>query len=531
MTDLLHDLIFNSAQHTPQAEALLYQDQSMNYEALAGEIEAKASGLRNLGVKRGERVAVYLEKRFETVIAMFASSAAGGVFVPVNPVLKPEQVAHIIHDCAASILITSFSRLRTLRSELSVCTDLRVIIVLDAVEEWIAEHDCAVLPWESLTASCRPASPMIDNDMAAIIYTSGSTGKPKGVVLSHRNVVAGAKCVSHYLMNRGDDRILTVLPLSFDYGLNQLTSAFHAGAANILMNYLLPRDIIHAVQHYRVTGLAAVPPLWIQLAGLNWNGVTPLRYITNSGGAMPRKTLDQLRTALPGTQIFLMYGFTEAFRSTYLPPQELDQRPDSIGKAVPNAEILVLREDGSHCLPGETGELVHRGAFVAMGYWNDAEKTAQCFRPVRTHPEGISIPEMAAWSGDTVRMDEEGFLYFIERRDEMIKTSGYRVSPTEIEEVLYAMSGITEAVVLGVSHPVLGQAIIAVVCCVEQATLTADNLLRHCKRHLPAFMLPHHIDIRKGNLPRNPNGKIDRALLFQQRQHFFRDNQSESHPT
>lgn len=529
MTDLIHDLIVNTAQHLPHAEAILYQERSMNYAALANETEARAHGLRSLGLVRGERVAIYLEKRFEAVIAICATSAAGGVFVPINPILKPEQVSYILKDCAARILVTSHARLKILQVALAACHDLRVIIAIDVESEPAAINGCAVIPWKALDDEQRlpNSAPMIDQDRAAIIYTSGSTGKPKGVVLSHRNIVAGAQSVSQYLANRSDDRILTVLPLSFDYGLNQLMSAFYVGAANVLMNYLLPRDILYAVQQYHITGLAAVPLLWIQLAGLNWEGGTSLRYITNSGGVMPRKTLDQLRKKLPATQIFLMYGFTEAFRSTYLAPEELDRRPDSIGKAVPNAEILVLREDGSSCVAGEPGELVHRGAFVAMGYWNDAEKTAQCFRPINTHQEGLSIAEIAAWSGDTVRMDEEGFLYFIERRDAMIKTSGYRVSPTEIEEILYATGDVAEAVVLGVPHPLLGQAIIAVACGMQNEGIDSKRLLRYCKQRLPAYMIPHFIDIRAGSLPRNPNGKIDRALLFQQMQHFFVRNQSE----
>ncbi len=523
MTDLIHDLIFYSAQRSPHAEALLYQDQSMDYLALAEEIEVKTGGLHRLGLLRGERVAIYLEKRFETIIAAFATTAAGGVFVPVNPVLKPEQVAYILNDCSVRVFVTSQARLDLLRAILPTCHDLHSIVVVDADDKLQAINGLSVIKWGALCAERRVLAPLatIDSDMAAIIYTSGSTGMPKGVVLSHRNLVAGAKSVSKYLNNRFDDRILTALPLSFDYGLNQLTTAFYVGAANVLMNYLLPRDIITAVEHYRITALAAVPPLWIQLAQLNWAKITSLRYITNSGGAMPRKTLEQLRSALPATQIFLMYGFTEAFRSTYLAPQELDRRPDSIGKAIPNAEVLVLREDGSHCVPGEPGELVHRGSLVTMGYWNDAGKTALCFKPIRSQHAGLPIAEIAAWSGDIVRMDEEGFLYFIERRDELIKTSGYRVSPTEIEEVIYTAGNIAEAVVLGIPHPVLGQAIIAVVSGRRNMALDSKKLLQQCKQRLPAYMLPRYIDVREDSLPRNPNGKIDRALLFQQMQHFF----------
>ncbi|MDP2225484.1 acyl-CoA ligase (AMP-forming), exosortase A system-associated [Nitrosomonas sp.] len=523
MTDLIHDLIFKAADHTPDAEALLYQDQTMSYSFLAGEIETKANGLRALGLSRSERVAVYLEKRPETVVALFAASAASGVFVPVNPVLKPVQVAYILADCNVRVLVTSLERLKLLQGVLLSCHDLHTVVVVNAKDELPAIAGLLVRSWEALHAANRiyTAFPTIDSDMAAILYTSGSTGKSKGVVLSHRNLVAGAKSVTQYLGNQCDDRILTVLPLSFDYGLSQLTTAFYTGAASVLMNYLLPRDIIQIIREQKITGLAAVPPLWIQLAQLDWGQVSSLRYITSSGGAMPRSTLERLRKALPATQIFLMYGFTEAFRSTYLAPEELDRRPDSIGKAIPNVEVLVLREDGSHCAPGEPGELVHRGVLVAMGYWNDMEKTAMCFKPVKPCQPGLPLAEIAAWSGDTVQMDEKGFLYFIERRDAMIKTSGYRVSPTEVEEVIYATECVAEAIAIGVPHPVLGQAIVVIVTARKAIQLKTDNLLAACKQHLPAYMQPSHIEVREGNLPRNPNGKIDRKLLFYEVQHLF----------
>lgn len=523
MTDLIHDLIFAAAERSPGADALFYQDRRIDYATLAGRVAATAGSLHELGLGRGERVAVYLEKRFETVIALFAAAAAGGVLVPVNPVLKAEQVAYILIDCNVRILVTSLERLKLLQTVLPLCHDLHTVIVTDTHNNLPVITGLTVASWESIatTGGAYPVCRVIDSDMAAIIYTSGSTGKPKGVVLSHRNLLTGAKSVAQYLQNRANDRILTVLPLSFDYGLNQLTTAFYAGAANVLMNYLLPRDIIRIVNERQITGLAVVPPLWIQLAQLDWGKASSLRYITNSGGAMPHSALNQMRSALPHTQIFLMYGFTEAFRSTYLAPEELERRPDSIGKAVPNAEVLVLREDGSPCAPGEPGELVHRGSLVAMGYWNDAERTAQCFKPVKARQAGLPLTEIAAWSGDTVRMDEEGFLYFIERRDEMIKTSGYRVSPTEVEEVVYALVWVAEAVAIGVPHPVLGQTIVLIVTARNEAKANVDLLLQVCRERLPAYMLPSHIELHEGNLPRNPNGKIDRKLLAQQMQHLF----------
>jgi acyl-CoA ligase (AMP-forming) (exosortase A-associated) len=351
--------------------------------------------------------------------------------------------------------------------------------------------------------------------MAAILYTSGSTGKPKGVVLSHRNMVAGARSVASYLENNADDTLLAALPLSFDAGFSQLTTAFHSGARVVLINYLLPKDVINALGKERVTGLTAVPPLYIQLAQLSWpeSIARHLRYFANTGGRMPLATLKALRARLPKTKPYLMYGLTEAFRSTYLSPDEVDRRPDSIGKAIPNAEILVLREDGSRCAANEPGELVHRGALVGMGYWNDPEKTAERYRPLPGCEPGLVLPEIAVFSGDTVRMDEDGFLYFIGRRDEMIKTSGYRVSPTEIEEVLYGTQLVGEVAAFGVPHPTLGQGIVVVATARASTPLDDATLLAACRDHLPAFMLPARIDVRPGPLPRNPNGKIDRRTL------------------
>lgn len=528
MVNLVHDLIYHSANRSPEVDALCYQDQTISYAETVKKIDQLKNGLLATGLERQDRVAVYLEKRIETVVALFAANAAGGVYVPVNPLLKAEQVGYIMSDCNVRILVTSAERYKLLAKILPACHDLHTVIIVDAAENCHSDPGFNCLLWnDCITAgSAQKAHRVIDSDMAAILYTSGSTGKPKGVVLSHRNIVAGAKSVSEYLSNHADDRILSVLPFSFDYGMSQLTTAFHVGATNVLMNYLLPRDIIRVIEKEAITGLAAVPPLWIQLARLDWSNVKTLRYITNSGGAMPRNTLDQLRAALPKTQVFLMYGLTEAFRSTYLPPEEIDKRPDSIGKAIPNAEILVLREDGSQCAPGEPGELVHRGALVSMGYWDDSGKTATCFRPIVSKQHGLTIPELAVWSGDTVRMDDEGFLYFIGRRDEMIKTSGYRVSPTEIEEVVYATGMVGEAVAVGVPHPVLGQAIVLIATQRKNEMLNDEDLLMTCKRHLPAFMLPSHIDIRQGDLPRSPNGKIDRKTLFNEMQHTFMENDS-----
>ena len=528
---LLPELIAESALKNPSAPALCGHGSSMAYAALDLAVRQFASGVLTLGIQRSERIAIYLDKRVETVVASFGATAAGAVFVPVNPILKPEQVAFILLDCNVRVLVTSPERLVLLREVLATCPDLRHVVVTDGTAQPPDGLTPAVptVKWSELLASpLRPGHRVIDIDLAAILYTSGSTGRPKGVVLSHRNMVAGAKSVASYLENNAHDTLLAALPLSFDAGFSQLTTAFHVGARVVLLNYLMPRDVLKALEREKVTGLTAVPPLYIQLTQLEWPATINqhLRYFANTGGRMPRETLTLLRNRVPKAKPFLMYGLTEAFRSTYLPPEEVDRRPDSIGKAIPNAEILVLREDGTPCGPDEPGELVHRGALVGQGYWNDAEKTAERYKLLRPDAPGrlpgLQLPEYAVFSGDNVRMDAEGFLYFIGRRDEMMKTSGYRVSPTEVEEIVYATKLVGECAAFGVEHPALGQAIHVIATPaaadgdqgvpVDMAAL-APALLAQCRIHMPAYMVPAGIEFVAGPLPRNPNGKIDRKLL------------------
>ena len=529
-SNLLSDLITNAAGRDAYAISMVLGRDTVSYGQLDALMRRSAAGLISLGVSRGDRIGIYLDKRFETVVASFGATAAGAVFVPINPLLKPEQVAFILQDCNVRVLVTSPERLSLMRDLLPRCIDLRHVVVTghSTLATMEPTGNLGSVAWSALLDSpARPGHRVIDVDMAAILYTSGSTGKPKGVVLSHRNMVAGAKSVASYLENNAQDTLLAALPLSFDAGFSQLTTAFHVGARVVLLNYLLPRDVLKAMEREKVTGLTAVPPLYIQLTQLDWPAAINqnLRYFANTGGRMPRETLTQLRQRVPNAKPFLMYGLTEAFRSTYLPPDEVDRRPDSIGKAIPNAEILVLREDGSQCAADEPGELVHRGALVGQGYWNDAEKTAERYKLLAFDAPGraggLQLPEYAVFSGDTVRMDAEGFLYFIGRRDEMMKTSGYRVSPTEVEEVVYATQLVGECAAFGVDHPALGQAIQLIatppvsdgVAEVVDHCALAPAVLAQCKARMPAYMVPAGIEIVAGPLPRNPNGKIDRKLL------------------
>lgn len=512
---LIHDFIAMQAQREPERTALSDRGSTVTYQQLWQLVNDVANRLLAAGLKPDDRVGVYLEKRFEAVAAYFGTTMAGGVFVPINPLLRDAQVLHIMNDCGAKVMVTSGSRLQALDSTLTQSRVLSHVLAVD--ERDVPQIDnLSVERWSTPAGRVAEAIPhrRIDVDMAAILYTSGSTGLPKGVVLSHRNMVVGATSVNQYLANTSDERILSALPLSFDAGLSQLTTAFAVGATVVLLNYLTAQHLVKVFAEERITALTGVPPLWNQLVQQEWprEAAERLRYFANTGGHLPRATLDKLRAIFPKAKPFLMYGLTEAFRSTYLDPAEVDRRPDSIGKAIPNAEILVVGRDGELCRPGEEGELVHRGALVALGYWNDPARTAERFRPAPTRPTEISLEERAVWSGDTVRLDEEGFLYFVGRSDGMIKASGYRVSPTEVEETVIASGHVEEAVAIGVPHPELGQAIVVVVTPAPGQKINQMAILSHCREKLPLFMVPSEI-IERGSLPQTTSGKVDRVLL------------------
>lgn len=495
----LHNFIEGRASREPEKTALIFKAETLTYGELLEQITSFAGALVEHGMKRNDRIAVFLPKQMEMVVTLFGASMAGCVFVPVNPSLKPKQVAYILKDCNVRFLVTSPDRFKLLEEELSDCPDLeQVVQVGDNYEDFMAKGAGAIFPQG------------IDADMAAILYTSGSTGMPKGVVLSHRNMVLGAESVASYLKNTSDDIILSVLPLSFDAGLSQLTTAFSVGATVVLMNYLMPRDILRQAAKHSVTGITCVPPLWIQLAELDWPEELKLRYIATTGGRMPVPVTRKIQEKIPHTDIYLMYGLTEAFRSTYLDPKEVDRRPDSMGKAIPNAEIMVVRADGTLCDADEVGELVHRGALVGLGYWNDPERTNERYKPAPGQPAGIPNPEIAVWSGDMVKRDAEGFLYFVGRNDEMIKTSGFRTSPTEVEEGIFASGLIGEVAALGIDDDILGQVIWVVATFKEGADV--DAILAYCRAELPGYMVPQKI-IEWPQLPRNPNGKVDRKAI------------------
>lgn len=518
MDFLIWHLLRTSVNSFPDKEALVHGGERLTYRELADRVERLAAGLENAGLRRGDRIGIYLEPSVAQVLCIFAVSRAGGVFVPINAQLFPEQVAHIAKDCGMKGLITRQTRLSSMSEIVPKIPSLEFAVLAGKEED---------LPLSSLTLHrldelCRTAAPKdqtersVSKDLAAILYTSGSTGRPKGVMLSHANVVAGSSIVSTYLEITSAERILAVLPFSFDAGLNQLMTAFQQGATLVLINLIFAREIVQTLLKERITGLAGVPTLWSLLAQhnstLQKQPLPDLRYITNTGGAMPQTVLSVLRKALPTTQVFLMYGLTEAFRSTYLPPSEVDRRPTSMGKAIPDTEILVLNENGGLCKPGEVGELVHRGPTVSMGYWGCPEDTNKALRRNPLLPKELGDCERVCYSGDLVKTDEEGFLYFVGRRDTMIKSSGFRISPTEVEEALLQSGHLRQAAVIGIPDEALGQSIKAFVVARDGQAVNQDDLIAYCADHLPRYMVPKAMEVLD-ELPKTTSGKVDYPAL------------------
>ncbi|MEJ7934804.1 acyl-CoA ligase (AMP-forming), exosortase A system-associated [Sphingobium sp. AN558] len=468
---------------------------SKDFAGLEEMLGRLAGWLAGFGLERGARVASWIAKGPVAALMPLAAPRAGLVHVPVNPLLKHGQVAHILADSGAVLLIGTASRLATLAPQ-DVPAACRLLREDDAA--------CAMSGGTALAPSS--ASP---EDLAAILYTSGSTGRPKGVMLSHANLWLGAVAVADYLGMTPDDRTLCVLPFSFDYGQNQLLCTWIAGGCVYPLDYLTPRDVMKLVDRRDITTLAGVPPLWVQLTELDWPAeiAMKLRRLTNSGGALTRPLIAKLRALFPQADLYPMYGLTEAFRSTYLPPALVETHPDSMGSAIPFAEILVVRPDGSLAADDEPGELVHCGPLVAQGYWRDAARTAERFRPA---PPASRYGGTAVWSGDTVRRDADGLLYFVGRDDAMIKSAGNRISPTEIEEAAVTVEGVAEAVALGIKDERLGQAVLLLVRGPDPDVAPAVEA--RLKADLPNFMQPRRTVVL-AEFPRNPNGKIDRVAL------------------
>ncbi|MEE4206169.1 MAG: acyl-CoA ligase (AMP-forming), exosortase A system-associated [Erythrobacter sp.] len=476
--------------------ALVLRSRVLSHDALNLRVDDIAAWLTRAVPGKGARVASWAAKGELTCLMPLAAARAGLVHVPINPLLKRMQVAHILSDSGAQLLVGTGSRIATL-------------------EPGDAPEGCAVVEEGEALAAASEAGPgpgpssADPDELAAILYTSGSTGRPKGVMLSHANMWLGAVSVAHYLKLASDDVTLAVLPLSFDYGQNQLFSTWFAGGSVVPLDFLFPRDVAKSCAKHGVTTLAAVPPLWVQLTELEWKPEesASLRRLTNSGGALTVELVQSLSGIFPGADLYPMYGLTEAFRSTYLDPSLVEKHPTSMGKAIPFAEILIIGDDGEEAAAGEEGELVHCGPLVAQGYWQDPQRTAERFKPA---PSASRHGGTAVWSGDRVRRDAEGLFHFVGRRDAMIKSAGNRISPQEVEEAALATGLATEAVALGVPDPRLGQAVHLVV----RGPGNPEDLAKALKTALPNFMQPQpqHIHWREA-MPLNPNGKIDRTAL------------------
>jgi acyl-CoA synthetase (AMP-forming)/AMP-acid ligase II len=471
------------------------RDGVVDYPTLARRAAAVSVALTRQAVAPGERIAILLERGPDAVAALFAAYAVGAVAVVVNDRDRARQIEYALAHSGASVLLTTREMLD--RQHRDVVTEARILDVAD-------------LPAEDDRADFMPV-PRIDSDLAQIIYTSGSTGMPKGVVYTHGALRAGVRTVAGYLGLTREDRVASLLPLSSVYGLNQLLTAVACGASVVVELSPLPNEIVAGLAEREATVLAAVPPLWIQLlATPDIAALRGLRIAQNAGGHLPTEVVRQLRAALPSTRLYLQYGMTETFRSSYLPPNEVDRRPGSIGRAVPGAEILLLDEGGRPVEQGEVGEIVHRGPTVASGYWNDPEATRRTFRANPLRSEGAPDSERVVFTGDLARRDADGFLHFVDRRERMIKSMGFRVGPDEVVDALHASGEVSEAVIDARADPTRGDRIVAYVVLREGGSLA--RLERFCRAELPAFAHPSAYEPR-ASLARLPSGKYDMEAI------------------
>jgi len=487
-------MLWQTAERSPDQLAIVDRERGTQFDALLARAAAVAEALAAGGLEPGDRVGILLDRGADAAAAFFGVLAAGAVAVNVNETLRTLQIDYILGHSGARALVSTDAILSRLPRSLE--SPVRIVRVEDI----------------RAAGTTQPA-PRVIHDVGHIIYTSGSTGQPKGVTITHGNLWAGMWSVATYLRISPTDRIASLLPFSFDYGLNQLLLAAGCGATLVIERSPLPQQIAATLAAESVSVLPCVPPLWLQLLTAESFRVRPLpalRAMTNTGGRVPRQAVEALRAAQPQAELFLMYGLTEAFRSTYLPPSEVDRRPDSIGRAIPGAEIMVLREDGTPCEPDEVGELVHRGPTVGLGYWNDPETTARVYRPNPQRPPGAPDSERVVFSGDLVRRDAEGFIYHVGRRDKMIKSLGFRVSPDEVASTIFTSGQVAEVIVTSEPDVARGELIVAHVVMADGGDL--DRLKVFCGTEMPRYMQPGRIEVHE-SLPRTTSGKHDPKSL------------------
>jgi len=515
---LIQHLLDESGEKYPDKICLEESKFSITYQETIQRSRKIAGMLQSLEVNSGEHVGVFMDRSVDQVISLLGVFYAGAVLIIINPILKERQISHIIQDAGISTIITSDDKINKNFSVLDKA-GVKKAIVFHGKNEYGFEDEILFndnydsFPEFDGKCSC------IGHDTSHIIYTSGSTGQPKGIVISHRNTIDGGKIVSQYTGLNLDDRIIGALPFNFDYGFNQLINTLYMGATIYLHRFFMPNDLLRILEEKQITVFAGMTPIWSKIFNPKLTDLSKdydfsmVRMVTNTGGKVPVSIVKQLRKLFSKSKIYLMYGLTEAFRSTYLDPSQIDKYPDSIGKAVPNVEIMVLNKEGKECAPNEEGELVHRGALISKGYWNNPEKTKQVFRPNPLLSEKNAHLETVVFSGDIVKRDEQGFLYFIGRRDNMIKTKGYRVSPTEVEELIYNFEGVAECIVTGYEEndTIKLRAIVQL----KDSTWSSQKILRQCKQDFPFYLVPDDIVVRK-NFPLTSNGKIDRKRVIQE---------------
>ncbi|MCP3369512.1 class I adenylate-forming enzyme family protein [Bradyrhizobium cajani] len=510
---LLHDYLVQSARCKGAKIALVCDGHRVTYDQLETWSNAVAHHLVTAGIERGDRVMIFADNTVEAAVSFWASLKANAVACLINPLTRPDKLSYLLRDCQPTALITQSRLHATFCEPARHCLSLRRVIVSGT----ISEIDLNALPhavrWSAATADehdTAPARRCIDIDLAAIIYTSGSTGEPKGVMLTHRNMMTACTSVASYLDVREDEIILNALPLAFDYGLYQMIMAVRAGARLVLeRSFAFPAEVLRHVAEERVTGFPGVPTMFstlLQLESLKDYDLSSIRYLTSTGAALPVGHLRQLRDIFPGARIYSMYGLTECKRCTYLPPEDLDRKPSSVGIAIPNTEMWIVDECDQRVGPGVVGQLVIRGATVMKGYWRKPEATAKKLKP------GPLPGEQVLYTGDHCRMDADGYLYFVSRSDEVIKSRGEKVAPKEVESALLDIPGIREAAVIGVPDDLLGHALKAFVVLDQGRSIGPKQIQRECQKRLESFMVPKYVVVA-AELPRTDTGKINKREL------------------
>lgn len=513
---LVHDFLTLSAERTPDKPFIVDNNNSFTFGQVNRLSTILAHRLIALGVKPQDKVAILLDNSVETVISLYAISKAAATFIVINSTVKAAKLSYILNNCGAKILITHMSKGRGVLSafdQLACKPPVIWITPTGTIPPPLAQKTQAY-NWNDFIADEQTFTNnlprAIDQDLAALIYTSGSTGEPKGVMQPHNKVIGVAKSIIEYLENDSDDVILNVLSLAFGYGLYQvLMAAIFGGTVILEKGFVFLHNTLKKIPEYKVTGFPFVPPvlaMMLKLETLPEYDFSSLKYVTNAGAALPVAHARELRKLMPHVKIYPMYGLTECVRVCYLKPESVDQRPDSVGFEIPNCRVLIMQEDGTEAAPGEVGELVATGTNIMPGYYKDPDLTAKMFRP------GPQPGETHLYSGDLFKRDRDGFLYFVSRKDDMIKTRGERVSPLEVENLLLQIEGIAETAVIGVPDEVFGQVIKAYIVLNPDSRLTDQEILKICSETMENYMIPKYITFLD-NLPRTPNGKVDKKLL------------------